>query len=157
VLRNSVIDLQRRPGSTSLFVKTTTTVGENRRTFLRFSLSTVVGSVVSAKLRLFGSRPTSTGITDGAFAVQNNTWSETGITWNTQPDIGTRQSGVVITTTPRYYEWDVTSFVRAQKIAGAPAVSLAVAMDANTQASPDTFNSRQASSNRPQLVVTVSP
>jgi hypothetical protein len=43
--------------------------------------------------------------------------------------------------------------VRAQKAAGAGAISLAVKMDQTVDHGPDVFNSRQAGSNRPMLVV----
>jgi hypothetical protein len=61
---------------------------------------------------------------------------------------------VGVTTTAQYYDFDVTAFVQAQKGAGVNLVSLAVTMDAQETNSPDTFNSREATSNRPQLVVT---
>jgi hypothetical protein len=141
--------------ATSLVVKNTTTTGNNRISFLRFPLDTVGAGVAGAKLRLFGSRPASSTLTDSAFAVSSNTWSETGITWNNRPPLGAKQgSGVVVTTTAQYFDWDVTAFVQAQKTAGASAVSFAVSMDTATGASPDTFNSREASANRPELVVT---
>jgi hypothetical protein len=88
------------------------------------------------------------------FAVSSNSWTETGITWNNRPALGAKQgASVTITPTARYYEWDVTAFVKAQRAAGATAVSLAVKMDQAVNDGPDTFNSRQASANRPQLVV----
>jgi hypothetical protein len=141
--------------ATTLVVKDSTTTGNNRISYLRFPLGAVSGTVSSAKLRLFGSRPVSSNLTDSAFAVASNTWTETGITWTNRPALGARQgSGVVVTTTAKYYEWDVTSFVQAQQTSGAAAVSLAVSMDTATSASPDTFQSREASSNPPQLAVT---
>jgi hypothetical protein len=140
--------------ATTLVVKDSATTGNNRIGFLRFPVDAVGAAVSSAKLRIFGSRPAASSLTDSAFAVSDNTWSETGITWNNRPALGAKQgSGVVITTTGQYFEWDVTSFVQAQKTAGVVAVSLAVRMDATTTASPDTFNSREASANPPQLVV----
>jgi hypothetical protein len=144
--------------ATSLVVKATTTAGNNRITYLRFPLTSVSGAVGTARLRLFGSRPAATSITDSAFAVSDNTWTEAGLTWNNRPPIGARQgTGVVISTTAQYHEMDVTAFVRAQRAAGATAVSLAVQMDTQVPDSPDTFNSREASANPPQLQVTFTP
>jgi subtilisin family serine protease len=140
--------------ATTLLVKNTSSAGNNRRSYLRFPLGAVTGSVASAKLRLFGSRPAATASTDSAFAVATNSWSETGITWNNKPALGAQQGGsVTVTTTARYYEWDVTSFVRSSKTAGATAVSFAVAMDQLVGDSPDTFNSREAAANRPDLQI----
>jgi photosystem II stability/assembly factor-like uncharacterized protein len=144
--------------ATTLVVKTTTSAGSNRITYLRFPLSGVSGTVTAGKLRLFGSRPAATTTTDSAFAVASNSWTETGTTWNNKPALGAKQGGAVtIGTQAQYYEWDVTSFVKAQKAAGATAVSLAVRMDSAVNDGPDTFNSRQAASNPPRLVVTAGP
>jgi hypothetical protein len=138
----------------SLPVKTTSSTGNNRISFVRFPLSTV-GTVSAAHLQLFGSRPAATATTDSVFAVSSNSWTETGITWNNQPALGSKQgSSLKITTTAQYYDWDVTAFVKAQKAAGATEVSLAVKMDNTVNDSPDTFNSRQATANPPRLVVT---
>ena len=141
--------------ATTLVVKTTGAAGNNRIGYLRFSLSSIPSNVTSARLRLFGSRPAATTPTDSAYAVASNTWSETGITWNNKPALGAKQGpSVWIQQEARYYEWDVTAFVRAQKAAGASAVSLAVKMDQSVNDAPDTFNSREAAANRPELVVT---
>jgi hypothetical protein len=144
--------------ASTLLVKNSTTSGNNRVAYLRFSLTGVGGQVSAATLRLFGSRPTLTGITDSVFAVASNSWGETSITWNNRPAAGARQgSAVTVTATAQYYQWDLTAYLQAQKAAGATAVSLAVSMDASTSASQDTFNAREASANRPELVVTSSP
>jgi hypothetical protein len=141
---------------TSLVVKQSS-AGSNRVSYLKFPLSAVGGGVSKATLRLFGKRPTSSTIMDSVFSVPNNAWSETGITWNNRPALVARQSRLAIGTTSRYYEWDVTPFVAAQVAAGASDLSLAVTMDTATSNSPDTFNAREAGSNRPQLVVTFTP
>jgi subtilisin family serine protease len=140
--------------ATTLEVKTTTASSATRIAYLRFPLTAVPASVGRARLRLHGSRPVTSTATDAAFAVSNNSWSETGITWNNRPALGAVQgASVTITPTAGYHEWDVTAFVRAQKAAGATAVSLAVKMDQAVSHGPDSFSSRQAASNRPQLVV----
>jgi hypothetical protein len=114
--------------------------------------------VVSAKLRLFGNRPTASANTDTVLSVGNITWSETSINWVTKPGLGVAQGpGMVIQTAAQVYEWDVLNHVSAQKSMGAAAVSLAVRMDGTTSNSPDSFSSREAATNRPQLVVTTTP
>jgi hypothetical protein len=139
--------------ATTLLVKDTSSAGNNRRSFLKFDISSVGATIANAKLRLFGNHATGT-TTDSAFAVANTTWTETGITWNNQPALGAKQgASVTIRTTAQYYEFDVSTFVVAQQKAGVHLVSLAVAMDAQTNNSPDTFDSREATSDPPQLVV----
>jgi hypothetical protein len=58
--------------------------------------------------------------------VPNNGWTQDGLTWNNQPAIGPTQSTTDVTTTPGYYFWDVTPFVREHLTpppAGTPPVS----------------------------------
>ena len=56
-------------------------------------------------------------------------------------------------TTARWYEWDLTAFLSAEKAAGRTAVTIVLKNDVAT--SPHaTFRSRQAASNRPELQVT---
>jgi subtilisin family serine protease len=143
--------------ATTLQVKNSSQANETRLAYLRFPLTSVAGPVSSARLRLFGGRPATSSATDAAFAVASNTWTETGITFNNRPALGAKQgASVVVGTAAQYYEWDVSAFVAAQKTAGASAVSLAVTMETLITASPDSFNSRQASANRPELVVVFS-
>ena len=142
--------------ATTLVAKTTTAVGNNRVSYLRFPLSGVTSGLVGARLRLYGSRSAATALTDSAYAVTNEAWSESTLTWNNRPALDAKQgASVAVTPTARYYEWDVTAFVRARKAAGATAATLAVSMDQTTNDAPDTFNSREASGNRPELRILV--
>jgi hypothetical protein len=50
--------------------------------YLRFSVSGISGSIVSAKLRLFATNGTTNG---PELHTAPNTWDETSITWNTRP------------------------------------------------------------------------
>jgi hypothetical protein len=128
--------------------------GNTRKSFLKFDLGAISGPIAAAKLQLFGSR--STGTTrDAAYAVGSNAWNETTITWNNKPAIGGKLSAdVTITSTAQYYEFDVSSFVIAQKAAGIDLVSLVVLYETETSNAPDSFNSREAATNRPRLVIT---
>jgi hypothetical protein len=138
---------------TALQVKNSTAAGNTRIAYLRFPLGSVA-SVSQARLRLYGSRATASMLTDAAFAVPSNMWTETGITWNTRPAIGGKLgASVVVTAAAQYYEWNVTAHVQAQKLAGASAVSLAVQMETATNNSPDSFHAREAGE-PPQLVIT---
>ena len=142
--------------ATSVQVRVATS-GNNRWTYIRFSIASLA-TVQSAKLRLFGNL---TSTTSGAVQARvssstNITWGETSITWNNKPAAGTAILAsvplVTSSTTPRWYEFDLTAFVQAEKAAGHTAVTLVVRNDV---ASPNvTFNSRQASSNRPELRIT---
>jgi len=137
--------------ATTLVVKNSTT-GFNRRAFLKFDLSTVA-TVSAAKLRLFGSYGATSGTSPvTAHQAADTSWTETGITWNNQPAIGTAMTTVSVGITAQYWEWDVTSYIQSQKAAGNTTVTLELENDAAT-AQPANLNSREAVSNPPQLVV----
>jgi len=59
-----------------------TQLGSSYASFLRFDLSGLGGSVLSAKLRLFCTDPAPAGV---RLYVAPNTWSESGVTWNNRP------------------------------------------------------------------------
>ena len=127
----------------------------SRESYLRFNLSGV-GSVGSAKLRLFA-RLDNTLAADAGFTVYSSadtSWSETAVTWNTRPAAGTtaHASGVVAGTTAKWYEVDLTAFLKAQKAAGATAVTL-VLKPTTTSGSTIVIESDEGA-NRPELVVT---
>jgi hypothetical protein len=139
-----------------LQVKNTTQTSNTRHAYLRFDLSTVAANVSNAKLRLFGSHPSGSW-SDNVYAITNNGWGETTITFSNAPALpGSALASTPIGITAQYYEWDVTSFVASQKTAGVNLVSFAVAGATPITVTQDTFNSRQATSNQPQLVVVAS-
>ena len=124
--------------------------------YLKFSLSNLgSGKITSAKLRLYGRLDSGSNIPTSAFS-SSSSWSETEITWSNRPASGTTAlaNTTITDTTRRYYEWDVTSFVIAERNAGKPTVSIAL-KNPQTSSPYTVFNSREASGNRPQLVVTI--
>jgi len=64
--------------------------------------------------------PVAESITVQAFGVASTSWSETAVTWNSQPgpSTGALASVVVSSTTSQWYEWDVTSYVQSERAAG---------------------------------------
>ncbi len=142
--------------ATQLLVKKSSTTGQNRQTYLKFDLSSL-STVNSVKLNLFGAlnNTDSPSLVTQVFSIADNSWLETGITWNKKRTPGaTALAGATITgTTPALYTFDVTAYVRAQLAAGIKIVSFVLINSANT--SPAViFNSKEASSNKPTLVVT---
>ncbi len=77
-----------------LWVKQAPGEASTRRTFLKFDLSSVSGSILSAKLKLT-IESVNNGAPDNytATLISDDTWQENTITWNTEPI-----SGAVITT-----------------------------------------------------------
>jgi hypothetical protein len=129
--------------STIMAVKTS--AGSDRYAFLKFDLSSL-SSVSSAKLRVYGSASAATTL--NAYST-GDSWSESTLTWNNMPAIGSVINGVPINTTKTYYEIDVTSYVQAE-LAGDQNASFVLE---ETVGKYSTFNSKEASSNAPQLVV----
>jgi hypothetical protein len=76
--------------ATTLTVKEDTANDNDRKAYLRWDLSSVTGTIYQAKIRL---TPVSVGadnIETGVTVSTNDTWSEAGITWNNQPNVGKR-------------------------------------------------------------------
>ncbi|MDQ3544886.1 MAG: DNRLRE domain-containing protein, partial [Actinomycetota bacterium] len=140
-----------------LLVKKSGTTGNTRESYLRFDLS-AIGTITTAKLRLWGFL---TNVTDGGtphvqiYKSTNTTWSETGLTWNNKPaSTGSALATTTITGTGgAWFEWNLTSFLQAEKAAGRNVVTL-VLQSSNTTNPMATFNSDEAAANRPELLVT---
>jgi hypothetical protein len=114
--------------------------------FLRFQVAGLSGRVATAKLRL----RSDTGTVNGPAARGvGNSWSETGLTWNSRPvptSGAVSDAGGIASNT--WVEWDVTPLVTGD---GAVSVQLSQPGDDGLY-----YHSREstATSFRPQLVVT---
>ncbi|WP_233153310.1 DNRLRE domain-containing protein, partial [Kineosporia sp. R_H_3] len=127
--------------SVRLRAGTTASPGDYR-TYLRFSVSGIASTVTSAKLRLFVTDASAVG---GSVFRTTGAWTETGLTWSTQPATsGAALSTAGRTTVGQWVELDVTSAVTAN---GTLDLGL-------TTSSTDSgiFSSREGA-NPPQLVV----
>jgi Big-like domain-containing protein/carboxypeptidase family protein/beta-propeller repeat-containing protein/IPT/TIG domain-containing protein len=145
-------------GTATTLQTQSSTAGNNRETYLKFDLTTVTG-ITKATVRLYGSLSdaTASNVPASIYSVATTTWTESGsgsITWNTKPASGTSSlaTTVIRDNAPRWYEFDVTSYLQAEKAAGRNVVSLAVKNTA--QSSPfASFNSKEAANNQPQLIL----
>lgn len=135
--------------------------GRGRRGFLRFDTSSVSGAITSAKLRVYA-RLTDASLPPTAMIVQKVTdtaWGETAMTWNNQPAVESPDALAQITVanaTGQYYEFDLTQFLQQERAANRTIVSLRLinlTATGNSGASFTAVNSKEAASNRPQLVV----
>ncbi len=87
-------------GTNTVFsTKEDTNESLDRRAFLRFDLGAIQGEVLRATIRLV---PTSVGATveNRISFVANNTWTETGVTWNNQPSAVSFGSSMVTAGNP---------------------------------------------------------
>jgi hypothetical protein len=141
-------------GTTLTLQTQSSTAGNNRETFLKFDLTAVTG-ITKATVRLYGSLSdaTATNVPASIYSVPATGWTESGsgsITWNTKPPSGLLLGNTLIRdNVQRWYEFDVTSYLQG---AGGTVVSLVVKNTA--QSSPfASFNSREAATNQPQLIL----
>lgn len=109
--------------------------------YLRFEPQGMSGSVSSATLRVY--------LNNGGFvfdvaAVASSSWSETGITYNNAPAVGSIINGSGPVSVGSYVEIDVTAY-----ITGNGTFTLALIEDANGR---NTFSSREGA-NPPELVI----
>ena len=127
-------------------------VKDTKRSYLRFTVTGVGGTLVSAKLRLY---PTNGGPDGGSFySVSNNylgtttPWAETGINWNNSPALnGTPAATAGAVSAGTWRELDVTPSITGDGTYCYGALS--------SSSDNVSYNSREASSNRPQLVIVV--
>ncbi|RKT56095.1 DUF7594 domain-containing protein [Saccharothrix australiensis] len=120
-----------------------------KRSFLKFTVSGLSGAVSTAKLRLHtddvsGSQSPS----GGTFrSMTDTTWSETGVTWNTQPAIDGATLGTLgAVSRNAWYEVDVTSYVTGNG-------TFAIGVTSGSTDGAD-YDSRESGATAPQLVVT---
>ena len=129
----------------------------NRVAYLKFDLTSLTGtSIQNATLRLFGGLQggSNPSFTVRILAVSNTTWNETTLTQNNAPATGAvLASGAIPDATSRWYTFDLTSYLNQLLATGQRLVSVAIAGTANTTEMA-AFNSREATTNGPQLVVT---
>jgi glucose/arabinose dehydrogenase len=141
-----------------LNVKRSGTTGNTRESVLKFDLAALPATFSGAKLRLYGML---TNVLDsGTPQVQvykslNDNWTEAGLTWNNKPaSTGSAVATKTISgTTGQWHEWDLTSFLQAEKAAGNTILTL-VLRASNTTNPMATFNSGEATTNQPHLLVT---
>jgi len=117
-----------------------------QRSYLRFNVPTLNGTVTGARLRLFVTNASTAG---GSVFIVGNGWTETGITWNNAPPISGNSLGTAgAATIGTWVEFNVTSAVAS----GNP-VSFAVSGGSTNAVEYSSRSGTQA----PQLVVTTAP
>lgn len=148
--------------SNNLYVQSSSTASyKNERAWLKFDLSGLPAgtTVSSADLKLWNWKSTGTSLSAEVYGGNDDTWTETGITWNNQPAFGAPLSSqtLVSGTSSVWYDWDVTSFVQS-KLSGNKLVSLVVkpATEDSVDTTPPSyaFDAKEYGSNTPVLQIT---
>lgn len=120
-----------------------------RRLFIQFRPGK--GTLTKATLRLYvSSLPNGGPVPVCVYSVTTDTWTEGGITWNSQPYASTTALACQSVAAAGWVTWDVTSFVKGQA-AGDGVVSLMLRDSSKTNRLAQ-FDSRQGA-NVPTLVV----
>ncbi|WP_221393417.1 ELWxxDGT repeat protein [Dyadobacter sp. NIV53] len=141
----------------TLEIKSGSLPSYERNIYLKFSLEGI-SQVGTAKLRMYGSNvQSSSNVSLAAYGVPRDGWAETDINWSNAPIApGEPLGSVNVNNSAKYYEIDVTAFVKSQ-LAEDKIVGLFITNPAN-QNSQLTFNSRENAANPPQLIINaVSP
>lgn len=143
--------------SSNLQLKKIPESANTRITYLKFDLSAYsLNQTGKAILRVYLNKHDNfqVPIIVEAMAVADNSWTETGITWNNRPKLTGSVATMQLNTVGKYYEWDVSEYIRSLNVTSSSAtvVSLALQDVAGSEALL-TFNSKESSSNNPQLVI----
>jgi hypothetical protein len=117
------------------------------RSYLRFTIQGVNGTITRVTLRIYANSASSTGYNIGN--VTNTTWTESTINYNNAPVIGSSIGSSGPFSTGAWTTVDITSLVT-----GNGTINLGLYTTSSTAIS---FNSRQASLNGPQLIVETAP
>ncbi|MBV8256035.1 MAG: right-handed parallel beta-helix repeat-containing protein [Chitinophaga sp.] len=140
--------------ATSLVVKSDAT-SYNRKAYMKFDLSTLgVSHVSSALLSVYAnSVNTSPTRTISVYATTTSSWSESGITWNNAP-MDTTLIGTFTVTSTGTYTLDITQNANNILSSSNKIVSLLLMNAGPADSKGDvSFNSREASTNMPSIVV----
>lgn len=128
--------------------------GRIHNAFVKFDISGQGGTTVNkATLRIYcvdiedASKETEIEV----FRIDND-WVETKLTYANAPKPTKRLATVLVDKKGQYYEWDVTSHVKQQLSAGEKEVSFRLS-DQKRVNNGIYFNTKEAASNKPLLVV----
>ncbi len=115
--------------------------------YLKFDLGAVAGKTISsAKLRMKVTNPS--GATHNVRSVADTAWSETAVTYNSRPAVGSTARTLTGPSVGSWVETDVTPAVTGK------AGSLAALAVDTTGSDGLAFSSRETSTDKPALVVT---
>jgi hypothetical protein len=141
---------------TLLMLKKDATVGFTRIDYIKFKIpAQAQGTVSDAELQLYMNYANSDAATTQwqVYKVSNNTWTETGVTYNNRPAYGTLLATINGSTTLGNKYWDITSAVQGLT---SDTLSLALVSTVTGAATNVNFSSKQSAvaAFRPQLIIT---
>ncbi|MCZ8510915.1 DNRLRE domain-containing protein [Paenibacillus filicis] len=126
-----------------------------RISYIKYDLSSITGTVTSAKVMLVPTSEGMAGITNQANLVSDNTWGGTTLTWNNQPAAGTLLTTWTAPAVGTSVQIDVTSQVQAA-LTGDKKLSIRISSPANQGSTGDvSYASKEngTASYRPVIVI----
>ncbi|KAA6438411.1 DNRLRE domain-containing protein [Dyadobacter flavalbus] len=138
----------------TLDVKATSVPELRRVSFLKFSLAGF-SDITNAKFRIYGyNYQADTRVNLNLIGLDNDNWTETGITANNAPSgVSTALGTLSVTRKPEYFEVSITDFAKAQL---ARDKTLTLRIDQTFGGKRIIFNSRENAVFRPELVINTS-
>ncbi len=136
-----------------LTTESTDVVDQQRRAFVKFDLNEVEGEVIRAVLQLYVSA-NARNPRQNLYYVSDDTWSESTLTWNTQPAIDDSIATGLAPATGNWLELDITEQVQAEL--GTDHL-LSLNLQAATSGHAIDYHSREVSDStlRPRMMLTV--
>jgi chondroitin AC lyase len=142
-------------GAESLVLKQETTTSYTREIFLRFDVGALPAGTSQVKLRMYVSYA-NTSIATVPWIVQyvsNDSWTESGITYNNMPAATSAVDTIIGRTAGNYAEWDVTDIALAQQSAdGMLTLKLVSGLAGSTTDAIFTSRESTDSTRRPLLI-----
>jgi len=139
--------------NTVMELETNATAGNNRDVYFKFDISNSPLPLGSAKLHVFASLSGNGSVVATVYSVTDTNWTETGITWNNKPALGSAQTNQTFNVKAgAAYDIDVTSFVRSEQNAGRGIITLAL-HSTNTTTLLTSINSKENAANKPTLLL----
>jgi hypothetical protein len=117
------------------------------RTYIRFNVQGVSGTITRVRLRVFANSSSSSGYT--VSGVSDNTWNELTINYNNAPPVGGVAGSSNVFSGGAWTTVDITSLVT-----GNGTINLALTTSSTTAIS---LASRESGANAPQLIVETVP
>ncbi|QEC49871.1 DNRLRE domain-containing protein [Baekduia soli] len=125
--------------------KDSSATGTNYNSYLKFDVTGLTGTPTSAKLRLYSTDGSPDG---GAVSATSSSWTESGITWNTAPALGSTIGTAGKTASAAFVDIPLGNPIAADGI-----YSFALT---TTSSNSQYYASREAAANQPQLILTTS-
>lgn len=126
--------------------------GNNAVGYLSIDLTHIPTNIADARVTLTGGAVGSP-VPIGVYGTSNSNWSEIGLNWNNGPAISSTVVDEQTVSTQGNYTWNITSLVKAAKLAGSSMVTVAFKCDSPSSTGAS-FGSRRARSIAPLVQIT---